>query len=190
MEGWGIQSVSNLKYSIDARKNISFERFIYALGIRHIGLENAKLIAKYLKSSKNFLTLSKSGKINELLNIDGIGETQINSIKNFFLNKTNLKVLNELSQVLSIKNSIEDKKNGPLKEKTFLLTGKLDGISRAEAKSIIEQNSGTIVSGITKKLNYLIVGDKPTKRKIDTAKQLKVKILNQKEWLSMLDNTS
>ena len=190
MEGWGIQSVSNLKYSIDARKNISFERFIYALGIRHIGLENAKLIAKYLKSSKNFLTLSKSGKINELLNIDGIGETQINSIKNFFLNKTNLKVLNELSQVLSIKNSIEDKKDGPLKEKTFLLTGKLDGISRAEAKSIIEQNSGTIVSGITKKLNYLIVGDKPTKRKIDTAKQLKVKILNQKEWLSMLDNTS
>ena len=190
MEGWGIQSVSNLKYSIDARKNISFERFIYALGIRHIGLENAKLIAKYLKSSKNFLTLSKSGKINELLNIDGIGETQINSIKNFFLNKTNLKVLNELSQVLSIKNSIEAKKNGPLKEKTFLLTGKLDGISRAEAKSIIEQNSGTVVSGITKKLNYLIVGDKPTKRKIDTAKQLKVKILNQKEWLSMLDNTS
>ena len=190
MEGWGIQSVSNLKYSIDVRKNISFERFIYALGIRHIGLENAKLIAKYLKSSKKFLTLSKSGKINELLNIDGIGETQINSIKNFFLNKTNLRVLNELSQVLSIKNSIEDKKDGPLKEKTFLLTGKLDGISRAEAKSMIEQNSGTIVSGITKKLNYLIVGDKPTKRKIETAKQLKVKILNQKEWLSMLDNTS
>ncbi len=190
MEGWGIQSVSNLKYSIDVRKNISFERFIYALGIRHIGLENAKLIAKYLKSSKNFLTLSKSEKINELLNIDGIGETQINSIKNFFLNKTNLKVLNELSKVLSIKNSIEVKENGPLKEKTFLLTGKLDGISRAEAKSMIEQNSGTIVSGITKKLNYLIVGDKPTKRKIDTAKQLKVKILNQKEWLSMLDNTS
>ena len=67
-----------------------------------------------------------------------------------------MKVLNELSQVLSIKNSNEAKKNGPLKEKTFLLTGKLDGISRAEAKSIIEQNSGTIVSGITKKLNYLI----------------------------------
>ena len=190
MEGWGIQSVSNLKYSIDVRKNISFERFIYALGIRHIGLENAKLIAKYLKSSKKFLTLSKSGKINELLNIDGIGETQINSIKNFFLNKTNLRVLNELSQVLSIKNSIEDKKDGPLKEKTFLLTGKLDGISRAEAKSMIEQNSGTIVSGINKKLDYLIVGDKPTKRKIDTANELKVKILNQKEWLKMLDNTS
>tara|TARA_Y100001935_G_scaffold254650_1_gene264377 strand:- start:1813 stop:3843 length:2031 start_codon:yes stop_codon:yes gene_type:complete len=188
MEGWGRQSVSNLKYSIDVRKNISFERFIYALGIRHIGLENAKLIAKYLKSSKNFLALSKSGKINELLNIDGIGVTQINSIKDFFSNKTNLNVLDELSQILSIKNSIEAKKNGPFKEKSFLFTGKLDGISRAEAKSIIEQNSGTIVSGISKKLNYLIVGDKPTKRKIDTAKKLKIKILNQKDWLNMLDN--
>ena len=165
MEGWGRQSVSNLKYSIDIRKNISFERFIYSLGIRHIGLENAKLIAKYLKTFKKFSDLSKNKKINELLNIDGIGETQIKSIKNFFSNKTNLKVLNDLSKILSIKDSIETKRNGLLKDKTFLLTGKLDGMSRAEAKSIIEQNSGTIISNISKKLNYLIVGDKPTKEK-------------------------
>ncbi len=190
MDGWGIQSVSNLKYSIDARKDISFERFIYALGIRHIGLENAKLISKYLKSSKNFLSLSKSGKINDLLNIDGIGETQINSIKDFFLNKTNLKVLNDLAKILTIKNAVESKKDGPLKDKTFLLTGKLEGISRAEAKSIIEQNSGSIISSVSKKLDYLIVGDKPTKRKVETAKELKVKILDQKEWLKMLDYTS
>ena len=84
MDGWGKQSTNNLKYSINLRKNISFERFIYALGIRHIGLENAKLISKNLKSIKNFLLLSKSGNFSELLNIDGIGETQINSFKNFF----------------------------------------------------------------------------------------------------------
>ena len=188
MEGWGRQSVSNLKYSIDIRKNISFERFIYSLGIRHIGLENAKLIAKYLKTFKKFSDLSKNKKINELLNIDGIGETQIKSIKNFFSNKTNLKVLNDLSKVLSIKDSIETKRNGLLKDKTFLLTGKLDGMSRAEAKSIIEQNSGTIISNISKKLNYLVVGDKPTKRKIDAAKDLGITILNQTELLKMLDN--
>ena len=63
-------------------------------------------------------------------------------------------------------------------------------MSRAEAKSIIEQNSGTIISNISKKLNYLIVGDKPTKRKIDAAKDLGITILNQKEWLKMLDNAS
>ena len=107
LEGWGKQSIINLKYSINLRKNISFERFIYALGIRHIGLENAKLIAKNLKSIKNFLSLSKFNKIDDLLNIDGIGETQINSIKNFFLNKTNIKVLNELSKFLVIKDAIE-----------------------------------------------------------------------------------
>ena len=98
-----------------------------------------------------------------------------------------MKVLNELSKVLSIKNSIETKKNGPLKEKTFLLTGKLDGISRAEAKSIIEQNSGTIVSGITKKLNYLIVGDKPTKRKVDQAKSLGIEIISQDDLKNLLN---
>ncbi len=187
MDGWGKQSVSNLKYSIDSRKNISFERFIYALGIRHIGFENAKLISKSLKSSKNFFNLLKSNNFEELLNLDGIGETQINSIKNFSLNKTNQKVLNELMNLLSIKNSIETKKNGPLKNKTLMLTGKLEGMSRAEAKSLIEKNSGSIISNVTKKLDYLIIGEKPTKRKVDMAKELKIKILTQNDWLKMLN---
>ena len=92
IEGWGRQSASNLKYSIDTKKKISFERFLYALGIRHIGLENAKLISKNFKNFKNFLKISNKKEFNDLLNIDGIGDTQINSIKNFFSNKTNLKV--------------------------------------------------------------------------------------------------
>ncbi len=190
MDGWGKQSISNLKYSIDLRKNISFERFIYALGIRHIGFENAKLISKNLRSSKNFIDLSKSNTFDELLNLDGMGETQINSIKNFFSNKTNLKVLKELNNILSIKNNIETKKNGPLKDKTFMLTGKLSGMSRAEAKSLIEQNSGSIISNVTKRLNYLIIGDKPTKRKVDMAKDMNIKILSQDDWIKMLNKTS
>ena len=106
------------------------------------------------------------------------------------MNKTNLDVLGDLINILSIKDSIETKKNGPLKNKTFMLTGKLDGISRAEAKSLIEQNSGSIISNVSKKLDYLIIGEKPTKRKIETAKEMNIKILNQKEWLSMLNKTS
>ena len=69
MDGWGKQSISNLKYSIDLRKNIPFDRFIYALGIRHIGFENAKLISKNLRSSKNFVNLSKLNTFDELLNL-------------------------------------------------------------------------------------------------------------------------
>ena len=190
IEGWGAQSVSNLKYSIDQRKNISLERFIYALGIRHIGLENAKLISRHLKSIENFLGLSKIDNYHELLNIDGIGETQIKSIKTFFKNNTNLKVLNNLNEILSINNSIELKKDGLLKNKTFMLTGKLDGMSRAEAKSLIEENSGSIVSNVSKKLDYLIVGEKPTKRKVDYARELNVGILNQSQWLKMLNKRS
>jgi len=190
MEGWGKQSTSNLKYSIDTRKNISFERFIYALGIRHIGLENARLIAKSLKSAKNLLILSKSGNFEELLNLDGMGVTQINSIKNFFSIQTNLKVITELTNILSIKNSVAAKKDGLLNNKIFMLTGKLEGMSRAEAKSLIEQNSGSIISNVSKKLDYLIIGDKPTKRKVDTAKEMNIKILNQYDLLKMLNKTS
>ena len=190
LDGWGKQSVANLKYAIEEKQNISFERFIYSLGIRHIGFENAKLIAKTLRLPGNLVNLSDKTKLNDLLNIDGIGETQINSVKNFFLNKTNLKVLNDLQKILRIKNAIEIKKDGLLNNKTFMFTGKLNGISRAEAKSLIEKNSGSIISNVSKKLDYLIIGEKPTKRKIEAAKELNIKILKQSEWIKLLNKSS
>jgi len=171
------------------KKNISLDRFIYSMGIRHIGLENAKLLAKYFGSFSKFKNLSNN-KYEELLNIDGIGETQVNSIKIFFSNKTNIKVLNELEKVLNVKNVSIKKNRGILIDKTFLITGKLDGISRAEVKSMIEENSGTTVSSVSKKLNYLIVGDKPTKKKVDNAKKLKIEIINQNQFLKMLNKTN
>tara|TARA_S200000501_G_scaffold77749_1_gene69501 strand:+ start:1825 stop:3843 length:2019 start_codon:yes stop_codon:yes gene_type:complete len=186
MDGWGKQSVANLKYSINLRKKISFEKFIYALGIRHIGLENAKVISRNLKSLKNFVSLSKKNNFDNLINIDGIGETQINSIRNFFKNSTNLDVLKNLEKVLIVKNTENQKTDGKLNDKTFMFTGKLLNMSRSEAKSLIEQNSGSIVSNVTKKLDYLIVGEKPTNRKVEAARSLKVKILNQSSWLKML----
>jgi DNA ligase (NAD+) len=190
LDGWGDLSVKNLNYSINQKRNISLERFIYALGIRHIGLENAKLLAKYFITFDKFKNFPKQNKYEDLLNIDGIGETQVNSIKNFFSNDKNLKVLNELDKELTVYNVVLNKQNGKLKEKTFLVTGKLNGISRAEVKSLIEENSGTTVSSVSNKLNYLIVGEKPTRRKVESAKELKVKIIDQDEFLIMLKKTS
>ena len=190
LEGWGKLSATNLKFSIDKKIKISLERFIYSLGIRHIGQENAKLIARHLKSSLNFLKLSENKNIDDLLNIDGIGPTQIKSIKKFFLNKTNLKVLFELNKNLSIANVILVNNGGLLKNKTFMLTGKLNGISRAEAKSLIEQNSGKIINNVNKKLNYLITGEKPTAKKVLTAKELGIQIISQSDWIKMLNKTS
>ena len=190
LEGWGKLSVENLKYSINQKKNISLERFIYSLGIRHIGLENAKLLSKHFVSFLKFKNLSKTNKYDDLLNIDGIGETQVNSIKNFFTNELNTKVLSELEKVLTIKNATNQKIDGILKNMTFLVTGKLNGISRAEVKSLIEENSGTTVSTVSQKLNYLIIGEKPTKKKVDNAKHLKIKIITQLEFLKMLNKSS
>ncbi len=190
MDGWGQQSVANLKYAIEEKKNISFEKFIYALGIRHIGYENAKLISKTLKSSENFINLSKENNIDDLLNIDGIGETQITSLKKFFLNKTNLKVIQDLQKILKIQKTKENKKDGLFSNKIFMFTGKLAGMSRAEAKSLIEKNSGSIISNVSKKLDYLIIGEKPTKRKVEAAKELKIKIINQLELYKLLNKSS
>ncbi len=190
LDGWGKLSVQNLKYSINKKKNISLERVIYSLGIRHIGLENAKLLSKHFISFSNFKNLSKESDYQDLLNIDGIGETQVSSIKNFFSNKANKKVVNELENILLIKDAVQNSDDGLLNNKTFLVTGKLNGISRAEVKSLIEENSGKTISSVSKKLNFLIIGEKPTKKKVDNAKQLKIKIINQAEFLKMLNKSS
>ena len=190
IEGWGKLSVSNLKYSIEQKKNISLEKFIYSLGIRHIGQENAKLIARHIKTILDLLKLSENKNVNDLSNIDGIGPTQIKSIKNFFLNKINLKVLLELNKNLLVQDVTPTNNDGVLKDKTFMLTGKLNGVSRAEAKSLIEKNSGKIINSVNQRLDYLIIGEKPTIKKVDTAKKLNVKILSQQEWSKMLNMAS
>ena len=190
LEGWGSQSMENLKYSINQKKNISLDRLIYSLGIRHIGLENSKILSKYFKSFSKFISFSNETISDDILNIDGIGETQLKSVKNFFDNKVNLNILKELQKILVVKDAITKDKNGLLNEKTFMVTGKLNGISRAEVKSLIEENSGTSVSTVTKKLNYLIIGEKPTKKKVDKAKEFKISIIDQNQFLKMLNITS
>ena len=190
LDGWGRLSVINLKFSIQQKNKISLDRFIYSLGIRHIGQENAKIIAKHLKTAINFFKLPNDKNIESLSNIDGIGSTQIQSIKKFFLNKTNIKVLSELGRNLKIENTVLINNKGLLKGKTFMLTGKLNGVSRAEAKSLIEQNSGKIISNVNKKLDFLIIGEKSTIKKINVAKELNIKIIDQKEWMEMLNKTS
>jgi len=190
LEGWGELSVTNLKFSIEQKKKISLDRFIYALGIRHIGQENAKVIAGHFKTVINFFKLSDDKNTESLSNIDGIGNTQIQSIKKFFLNKTNLKVLFELEKNLEIENMIPINNKGLLKDKTFMLTGKFNGVSRAEAKSLIELNSGKIINNVNKRLDYLIIGEKPTIKKVNTAKELDIKVIDQKEWMEMLNKTS
>ena len=186
LEGWGKLSSLNLKDAIEKSKNISLDKFIYSLGIRHIGQENAKLLAQYFQSKVNFFKMHKNFNFNTLNNIDGIGETQINSIKKFFSDQININVVQKLVSKMNIKDSKQNNE-GKLKNKTFMFTGKLIKISRAEAKSLTEQNSGKILSNVTKNLDYLVIGEKPTTKKIKQANELNVKVIKQSEWEALLN---
>ena len=186
LEGWGQTSVNNLKSSIEKSKKVTLQKFVYSIGIRHIGIENAKIISENVKNISEFIKIIKNKKYDSFLNIDGIGETQINSLRHFFSYELNFKIMFELSRILNIV-SDNSNRSGKLKNKTFMFTGKLDGISRAEAKSMIEKNSGNTMSNISKNLDFLVIGENPTKRKIEQAKKLNIKVIKQRELYKLLN---
>jgi len=189
LEGWGKLSAENLKNSINKTKRISLEKFIYSLGIRHIGQENAKILAKHFQSIKTLQKLISKKDIQfvDLIELDGIGDTQINSLKSFFSNNTNKKVFEELIKNLSILDfKIQSK--GKFINKTFMFTGGMEKMSRSEAKQIVENEGGKVLGSPSKKLNYLVTGDsKPTLKKVNQAKDLGVKILSEKDWYKLIN---
>jgi len=189
LEGWGKLSAENLKNSINKTKRISLEKFIYSLGIRHIGQENAKILAKHFQSIKTFQKLISKKDIQfvDLIELDGIGDTQINSLKSFFSNNTNKKVFEELIKNLSILDfKIQSK--GKFINKTFMFTGGMEKMSRSEAKQIVENEGGKVLGSPSKKLGYLVAGDsKPTLKKVNQAKDLGVKILSEKDWYKLIN---
>ena len=193
LEGWGNLSIENLKKAIFKSKNISLEKFIFSIGIRHIGQENAKVLAAFFISIKEFSKLFDKGKISQILinlkELDGIGETQIESIENFFSNQMNAKITKSLINQLTIKNYSRKNISGKFSNKKIMFTGGFDNMSRSEAKSLAESNGGKVLGSVTKKLDILVVGNsKPTKKKIDQAKELKIQIMTEKEWNKMLNS--
>ncbi len=192
-EGWGNLSIDNLKKAITKSKSITLERFIYSIGIRHIGQENAKILASFFTSIKEFSKLfEKNNRKNLLKNLselDGIGETQINSIENFFSKKINIKITKDLINELIVSDYFIKNKNGKFSNKKVMFTGGFQNMSRSEAKSIAENNGGKVLGSISKKLDFLIVGDsKPTKKKVDQAKELNVTIITEEEWNKILNS--
>ena len=192
LEGWGELSINNLKQAIDKAKNIELSSFIFSIGIRHIGQENAKILASFFKSIEKFINLfneTKRKKILEnLVELDGIGKTQIDSINNFFLNNTNVEIVKKLIAKLKIKDFISKNKKGKFSNKIVMFTGGFEKMSRSEAKSLVENNGGKISGTVSKKLDILVIGNsKPTKRKIGSAKKLNIKIVKEIEWYKILN---
>tara|TARA_B100000029_G_scaffold498248_1_gene566796 strand:+ start:112 stop:2148 length:2037 start_codon:yes stop_codon:yes gene_type:complete len=191
LDGWGDLSASNLEKAIKKSKKISLDKLIFAIGIRYIGQENAKTLAKYFVKIKKFEELCDNQKrkkiLNNLLELDGIGETQVSSLEMFFSNSNNsnavLNLIKELN-VIDFKTS----RSGIFYGKTIMFTGGLSKMSRAEAKALVEKEGGKILGTTSKKLNFLVVGDsKPTTKKIEQAKQLNIKILYENNWYNLLN---
>tara|TARA_B100001059_G_scaffold62733_1_gene58641 strand:+ start:19229 stop:21262 length:2034 start_codon:yes stop_codon:yes gene_type:complete len=193
LEGWGELSINNLKKAIKKSQTISLDKFIYSIGIRHIGQENAKILASFFSSIKEFSKLfdfkNRKKILINLVDLDGIGETQIQSIENFFLNKTNTRIIEDLIYKLNIKDYVTQNSGGKFSNKKLMFTGGFKDMSRSEAKEVAENNGGKVLGSISKKLDYLVVGDsKPTKSKIEQAKQLNIKIILEKDWNKILNS--
>ena len=192
LEGWGDLSIDNLKKAIEKSRIIELNRFIFSIGIRHIGQESAKILASYFKSIKRFLDLFDEEKrqknLKNLVDLDGIGEIQIESIDNFFSNNKNVEIVKNLVNVLKIKDFKAQNKKGKFSNKNIMFTGGFDKMSRSEAKSLVENNGGKVLGTISKKLDILVIGNsKPTKKKIESAKKLNIKIIKEEEWYKTLN---
>jgi len=192
LDGWGDLSIANLKKAISNSRRVVLDKFIFSIGIRHIGQENAKTLANYFKKAEKFSELFIHKKRKEILKsldeLDGIGETQIKSIEDFFSNSKNITIIQLFMSVLDIKNYEKKIKSGKLSNKNIMFTGGFEKMSRSEAKTIAEENGAKILGTVTKKLDYLVIGNsKPTKKKIQTAKELNINLLTEDKWYDLLD---
>jgi len=183
LEGFGEKSLTNLESAINASKTQPLHRLIFALGIRYVGETTAKVLA----NSVHYLPDLKSYTAEELQNLEDIGPKVAGSIYQFFHNKDNLRMLEELEKAgVNLKSSkSRTTSGGNLAGQTFLFTGTLAKLKRSEAEGIVEQQGGTIVSGVSSKLHYLVVGE-DAGSKLEKAKKItSIRILTEEEFLQL-----
>jgi len=181
LERFADKSADNLIQSIAQCKNINLDRFIYALGIRHIGEETSILLANKFGSVEKLINVNQE----ELEHIHDIGPKVAESIYNYFQDKKNIDYLEELFK-LGIKVKKVELKKQTLKDKVFVLTGSLENLTRDEAKKRLRDLGAKVSSAVSNQTDFLILGEK-SGSKYDKAQKLGIKIINEKEFLKMLD---
>ena len=190
-EGLGKLSVSNLLNSIESKKRIPLDKLIYALGIKQIGENNAKLLALNYNSFENFWSEMEkandklSDSFQKLVSIDQIGENIAEDIILFFNTSSNLIMLKELLNYIRIENVEQKLINSPYKDKIVVLTGTLDTMSRDEAKQKLNNLGAKVSSSVSKNTDYVIVGEQPGS-KAKKAKELNIPIINENEWIEII----
>ncbi|NMB99892.1 MAG: NAD-dependent DNA ligase LigA [Thermoanaerobaculaceae bacterium] len=183
-ERMGEKSAKNLIEEIEKSKNRSYDRLLYALGIRMVGEETAKVLAEKFYT----IDLLKNANEEDLMKIQGVGPKVSKEIIEFFKVEDNVKLIENLKS-LGLKMEGEKKEEGPLKGLTFVLTGTLSKMSRNEAKEILENLGGKVSNSVTKETNFLIVGREPGS-KLEKAKKLNIKILDELEFEKLISSYS
>jgi len=184
LEGFGKKSLENLRIAIEASKQQPLHRLVYGLGIRFVG----ETTAKTLSNAVNHLLDLKNKTEEELQQLEDIGTKVARSIHQFFSSEQNLHMLEALEkQGLQLMNEKkESNANDTLQGQTFLFTGTLSKLKRSDAEAMVEANGGKIVSGVSSKLNYLVVGD-DAGSKLEKAKKINtVKIISEDEFLHLI----
>lgn len=182
LERFAEKSASNLIEAINKSKKISLEKFIYALGIRHVGSETAKDIAEQFGSIQNIL---KAGR-GEFLAMYGIGEKSATEIANYFINEKNRRLINDLiDKGIKISNYHSPVQSKKLEGKSFVVTGKLESMTRDDAHKKIVQYGGRVCSSVTSSTDYLVVGE-DAGSKLQKAKKLQIKVIGEKEFLLLI----
>ncbi len=183
LERLGDKSAQNLLEAIEKSKERSFDRVIYALGIRHVGSRTASLITAEFPRIEEL----KAAEVEDLSAVNEVGEVIAESIVNFFSSEENLKVVNKLDQA-GVKMGREQS-GAEIEEifagMNFVLTGSLEGYTRKEAKEIIEDRGGRVTSAVSSKTDILVVGDNPGS-KLEQAKENDVRILDESEFNNLL----
>ncbi len=189
LERFGEKSAENIINEIQNKKTITLTRFIYSLGILHIGEETANLLAQNTGETnisgviKHVSHLSQD----DLQTISDVGPKVSESIYKWFHNNKNIEFLKKLEKAgVKIKNEKQEVINNKLKNKTFVLTGSLETISREQAKEKIRELGGNVSESVNKKTDYVIVGNKPGS-KYERAKKLGVKTINEQEFLKKIE---
>ena len=184
LERMAEKSANNLIQGILRSKNISFERVLYALGIRHVGETVAKKLVSHFNSIENLINAD----FDELILVDEIGDKIANSLIDFFNDSYNMKIIDRLKKIgLNLISNLTNKKTSSLlSNKSFVISGVFKNYSRDALKSFIERNGGTIVSSVSSKTNFLVAGDKMGPSKKIKATEFGVKIISEFELQEMI----
>ncbi len=186
LEGYGKKKIDNLKTATTKSKSNSLEKLLFGLGIRNVGAKTAKILARYYKNIDNLMNAS----IEELTDINDVGPIIAKSIREYFSNEDNIRIINKLKDIgvnMNYINNSNYEEKDEFMGKTFVLTGTLVNITRDKASEIIENLGGKVSSSVSKNTSAVIVGDNPGS-KYDKAVSLNIPIWKEEEFISKIES--